>query len=258
MRYDPIFLVAFMLLVLVLVSPNSGAVTDRDLQANPQTYGNTIVFPKQEFFPQNNQLISLRFLLFDNGNAALDRYSICNISIYNITGQPIVDNKLLTVIGAEQTYTLPASVSSVPGVYPYTVRCSPEQAGNYSYLSTIFTIGQGSKTQTDLPLSITLCLIGVFFFSLFFASYFAVQKHPLVYLFTLLAFFIADVLIWLNWRILSFNNSPLVGVFLGLFIGLCAITFVMSIVTMLDVTRMVMQSIKKKEAAANIARFGYA
>lgn len=248
MRMLPAILLVLLLLVLV---------SHRSYAAQPITSsgGLSVVYPQAEFYPQN-MASSLRFSVFNVSNAPAVGAS-CYITIYNHTGQQLVNNAAMPLVsGSEYGYDLPYALYTLPGTYQYAATCNSSSA--WGYVSYEFQVKQGSASQTDFPVSAALVLLGVFFFSLFFASYFAVQKHPLVYLFTMLAFFIADVLIWLNWRILSFNNSPLVGVFLGLFIGFLSITFVMAIVTMLDLTRMVIQSVKKKEAAANIARFGYA
>jgi hypothetical protein len=249
MRHHSIVLVVLIIFILVMSSHNSVAVT-----AQTGSAGLSIVYPDYEFYPQN-LVGSLRFSIFNTTSAPITNAN-CTITIYNKTGQQQVNNAPIPLVTSnEYGYDLPAIIYTVPNTYSYTVKCN--STALWGYVSSAFYIKQVSATQGELPISITLCLLGAFAFSMFLASYFAVQKHPLVYLFILLAFFMADVLVWLNWRILSFNNSPLVGIFLALFIGLGAITFVMAIVTFLDILRIATKMNTDRKTKENIARFGY-
>jgi hypothetical protein len=237
--------------ILVFTMPKINAL---DTQLGDKTY--TINFPKNDFFMVSS--LPRIYIQVQNytGLFLIQPIVECRIQVYNSFGS-IVSS---TMMAFEQPYNfyfdLPANTSSHVGIYPYDVYCNSTTAGGFA--SSNLRIGETSEKQGELPVSVTLALLGVFLFTLFFASYFAVQKHPLVYLFTIFAFLFADVLIWLNWRILNFNGSPISGVFYALYLGMLLITFVMAIVTMLDVTRMVIVEYKKKEAAKNIARFGYA
>lgn len=251
MRNTTIFLVVFILLALVFTSTNSIAVA-RDPQYSSS--GLNIVPFQIDFVPLESSA-SLGWHVYNSTNHRVSNAATsCNVYIVNGLGTPIaISSEYAGIEKGWYANLTSTNITKNAGVYGYGISCNNSQAG---FFAGQLEVSATSGRQADMPISLSITLLGVFLFSMFFAGYFAIQKHPLVYLFTILAFLLADVMVWLNWRVLSFNGSPMASVFFGLYLGLLSITFLIGIVTMLDVTRMVMQSMEKKKAAKNIARFG--
>lgn len=74
--------------------------------------------------------------------------SICNIHIYNRTGQHIVEAQM--ALGAnhlEYEYELGTNISEIEGIYPYVVWCSGSESG---FVSSTFEIAQQGKREDNI------------------------------------------------------------------------------------------------------------
>lgn len=241
-----------LLLVLLLTMPQAQAA-----KQDPQysLTGLTIVHSQADYIPLH-QTATFGWHVYNSTNFWMDNTSTtCGIHIVDGLGQHH-DETVLYGGGDRGWYTnfAKSNLTKVAGIYGYIITCNNTEAG---FFAGQIDVSEVSELQRELPSSVAIAL-GVFFmFVVFMAGYFTIQRHPLSYLFVMLAFLVADVMVFIGWRTLQFNGSPLASVIYAVYLGLLVITFVMAIVTMLDLTRLVIQMTKKKEAAANLTRFGY-
>ena len=246
----PILMLSFLFL-LVLCTSNSFAVSP----FTPQTGGELVIeAPKLDYFQAGSYGFRAYTHVYNStGFPMTNATTTCELHVFNRSAQSVFHGNS-SFDGDMFFFTLPDSIMTIPGEYAFIVDCENHEAG---FVSGVFQVAYNSDTSTQLPVGISIILAIFFTFILFVAGYFTIKKHPLSYLFVLLGFFMADVLIWLNWRILSFQASPIANVFYTIFLAMCLITFVMGVVTFLDLLRLATKMHDTKEAKKNLDRFGY-
>jgi len=249
MKHIPISAV---LIFILLIS--CAIVYSSETQIGDKSY--TINFPKNDFYSTGQktaiviQAQNFTGLFLDNTDIS------CRMQIYNATGEIISSGDMTFLAPYNFYYNLSSAITGNSGRYPYDIYCNSSINGGFA--SSQLKIAQGDTQAFEIPVSLAMFLSIFFVFLIFLAAYFTIQKHPLSYLFMLLTFTVADVLVWLNWRILEFNSSPIAKVIWIIFFSFALVTVIMFFVTMFDVTRLVIQMQNKKKAKENIARFGYA
>lgn len=244
----------FCLLTLMLLS---AFVVNGEPETQIGDVSYTLNFPKHEYYDYGESSKIQIQVQNCTGLFMTDSEVDCRIQVYNNSGSIVLEDNMNFSAPYNFYYDLPDGISKNPAIYPYDIYCNSTCCGGFAAASFKISEGGGAKA-VEYPISLSITMGLFLMFVIFLAAYFTIQKHPLSYLFMMLAFILADVSIWLNWRVMSYNLSPLADVFWILFFSFALITVVMFFVVMLDVTRLVIQMNERKKAKENIARFGYA
>jgi hypothetical protein len=242
--------------VLILLIANSKEVMSKAV-SDPQysLSGLTIVHSQIDFFPLFSTP-SFGWHVYNSTNFLIDNSTTdCDLHFVDKLG-----NHLHTPVfygGHDKGWysVVNQTLTSKPGTYGYIISCNDTEAG---FISGQLDIGELSEKQADFPVSLSITLGLFFIFLIFLAAYFTVKKHPLSYLFVMLCFIMAEVLIFMGYRLLQFNGSPLATILWVMFLIFALITLVMFIVTLLDVTKLVVDFNDRKKTKEDITRFGYA
>lgn len=132
------FLLLFLL--LPLVSP-----------ATPQTNvnretGYEIIYPKFDVIKQN-QPFNLSVHISNNSNGVQVTGALCDLEMFNSTGQHIINNQNLSLIGDEYNYFISAGNFTQTGIYHFNIYCSTEFFGGVA--DGLFEVSPSGQSGTN-------------------------------------------------------------------------------------------------------------
>jgi hypothetical protein len=230
------------------------SISAADTQIGDKFY--TINFPKNDYYAWGQT--SKVYIQAQNctGLFLTGTQVECSMQVYNTTGE-IISRGAMTFDAPYSFYfTLNENITNNAGIYPYDVYCNSTCCGGFA--SSTLKVGESGPLNSEISPGMVVILAMLLFVTGFFAVFFATQKHPLTYFFTILTLVVVDASVWIGYKVATMNFYPYAFVYFRLFWIIGIVTFIMLIVTMLDVTRMVIFINQRKKAAKNIARFGYA
>lgn len=218
--------------------------------------GLSIVYTKVEYLSAY-QTDRFGFHVYNSTNYWMDNTSVtCNVHIIDNLGNHIEEDNATYEVNHGWYVVLPTTITNKPGTYGFIISC--ENGGEAGFIADQLDILEIGTRQFEVPEGISILLTGFLLFLIFVAGYFTIKKHPLSYLFLMFSFIFADTIVYVAMRLAQTNGALYFGLLKALYIGMLVITFIMFIVTLLDVTRLVIDFNRRKKTKEDIARFGYA